>query len=97
MEGVLPKDGDGSIIGPEDIAQVVSTWTAIPATRLGRDERTRLLELPERLHQCVVADTVLRSRSGLASPNRPSGSFLFLICVEYVCESSVARLIGSAP
>ncbi|TVU46626.1 hypothetical protein EJB05_06173, partial [Eragrostis curvula] len=133
-EGVLPKDGNKSVVDPEDIAQVVSAWTGIPATRLGRDERTRLLELPERLHRRVlgqdeavrvVADAVLSSRSGLASPSRSSGSFLFLgptgvgktelakalaeelfgderalIRVdmsEYVCDSSVSRLIDSAP
>ncbi|KAF8642490.1 hypothetical protein HU200_067165 [Digitaria exilis] len=75
------------VVGPEHIAQVVSKWTGIPATRLGQDERRRLLELPERLRQRVVgqdeavsavADAVVRSRSGLGNPKQPSGSFLFL-------------------
>jgi ATP-dependent Clp protease ATP-binding subunit ClpB len=56
-------------------------------TRLGQDERRGLLDLPERLRQRVVgqdeavsavADAVVRSRSGLGNPRRPSGSFLFL-------------------
>ena len=67
--------------------QVVSKWTGIPVTRMGQDERRRLLDLPERLRQRVVgqdeavgavADAVLRSRSGLGNPRPPSGSFLFL-------------------
>jgi ATP-dependent Clp protease ATP-binding subunit ClpB len=56
-------------------------------TSLGQDERKRLLELPNRLHRRVidqdeavnvVAEAVVRSRSGLGEPNQPSGSFLFL-------------------
>nr|CAB3446164.1 unnamed protein product [Digitaria exilis] len=75
------------VVGPEHIAQVVSKWTGIPATRLGQDERRRLLELPERLRQRVVgqdeavsavADAVVRSRSGLGNPKQPAGSFLFV-------------------
>ncbi|CAN6284425.1 unnamed protein product [Urochloa humidicola] len=75
------------IIGPEHVAQIVSKWTGIPVTTLGQDERKRLLDLPERLHRRVVgqdeavaavADAVLRSRSGLANPYQPAGSFLFL-------------------
>ena len=67
--------------------QVVSKWTGIRVTRMGHDERRRLLDLPERLRQRVVgqdeavsavADAVLRSRSGLGNPRQPSGSFLFL-------------------
>ncbi|OEL37971.1 Chaperone protein ClpB1 [Dichanthelium oligosanthes] len=74
-------------IGTDHMAQVVSKWTGIPVTRLGQDERRRLLDLPERLHQRVVgqdeavsavADAVMRSRSGLGNPKQPSGSFLFL-------------------
>ena len=67
--------------------QVVSKWTGIRVTRMGHDERRRLLDLPERRRQRVVgqdeavsavADAVLRSRSGLGNPRQPSGSFLFL-------------------
>ncbi|MGW8380840.1 ATP-dependent Clp protease ATP-binding subunit [Streptomyces sp. ODS28] len=71
----------------EDIADVVSRQTGIPVSNLTQEERERLLGLEEHLRERVigqeeavsaVADAVLRSRSGLASPDRPIGSFLFL-------------------
>lgn len=71
----------------EDIARVVSTWTGIPVTRMLRAERDKLLEMETVLHNSVVgqgeavqavSDAVRRSRSGLAEPGRPIGSFLFL-------------------
>jgi len=71
----------------EDIAQVVSSWTGIPVSRMLRDEREKLLDLESVLHRRVVgqgeaveavANAVRRSRSGLAEPGRPIGSFLFL-------------------
>ncbi|CAN6289184.1 unnamed protein product [Urochloa humidicola] len=74
-------------IGPDHMAQVVSNWTGIPVTRMGQDERRRLLDLPEMLRRRVVgqdeavaavANAVLRSRCGLGNPGQPSGSFLFL-------------------
>ncbi len=74
-------------VGPEEIAEVVSRWTGIPANRLSENERERLLQLPERLHRRVVgqdeavqavADAVLRSRAGLSDAHQPLGSFLFL-------------------
>lgn len=67
--------------------QVVSRWTGIPVTRLGQNEKERLLGLGERLHRRVigqdaavkaVAEAVLRSRAGLGRPQQPIGSFLFL-------------------
>ncbi|KAL6899171.1 hypothetical protein ACP4OV_005829 [Aristida adscensionis] len=82
----LPPKNE-NIVGPDHIAQIVSKWTGIPVTSLGQDERKKLLELPKRLHKRVVdqdeavgavAEAVVRSRSGLGSPNQPSGSFLFL-------------------
>ncbi|NBM16913.1 ATP-dependent Clp protease ATP-binding subunit [Streptomyces sp. GC420] len=72
---------------PEDIAEVVSRQTGIPVSSLTQEERDRLLGLERHLRQRVigqdeavtaVADAVLRSRAGLASPDRPIGSFLFL-------------------
>ncbi|WP_326575017.1 ATP-dependent Clp protease ATP-binding subunit [Streptomyces sp. NBC_00481] len=80
-------DGQSLEIGAEDIAEVVSRQTGIPVSSLTQEERERLLGLEQRLHQrvvgqdeavSVVADAVLRSRAGLASPERPIGSFLFL-------------------
>ncbi|MGW1323558.1 ATP-dependent Clp protease ATP-binding subunit [Streptomyces antibioticus] len=71
----------------EAIAEVVSRQTGIPVARLTQEEKDRLLGLEEHLHERVVgqeeavrvvADAVLRSRAGLASPDRPIGSFLFL-------------------
>ncbi|MFI2713712.1 ATP-dependent Clp protease ATP-binding subunit [Micromonospora sp. NPDC018662] len=74
-------------VGPKEIAEVVSRATGIPVTQLTEEERDRLLRLEGHLHQKVigqddavgaVAEAVRRSRTGLADPNRPMGSFLFL-------------------
>lgn len=74
-------------VGPEQIAEVVSRWTGIPVTRLGQNDKERLIGLAERLHQRVVgqdqavsavAEAVLRSRAGLGRAQQPTGSFLFL-------------------
>ncbi|MFI6060641.1 ATP-dependent Clp protease ATP-binding subunit [Streptomyces sp. NPDC051286] len=71
----------------EDIADIVSRRTGIPVSSLTQEERDRLLNLEQHLHQRVigqdeavtaVSDAVLRSRAGLADPGRPIGSFLFL-------------------
>ncbi|XP_014496061.1 chaperone protein ClpB1 [Vigna radiata var. radiata] len=74
-------------VGPEHIAEVVSRWTGIPVTRLGQNDKERLIGLADRLHERVVgqdqavnsvAEAVLRSRAGLGRPQQPTGSFLFL-------------------
>jgi ATP-dependent Clp protease ATP-binding subunit ClpB len=74
-------------VGPDDVADVVSSWTGIPAGRLMEGETGKLLrmetELGRRLigqGQAVqaVSDAVRRSRAGISDPDRPSGSFLFL-------------------
>jgi ATP-dependent Clp protease ATP-binding subunit ClpC len=74
-------------VGVADIAEVVSRSTGIPVTQLTQEERERLLQLEGHLHQRVigqddavaaVAEAVRRSRAGLADPDRPIGSFLFL-------------------
>jgi ATP-dependent Clp protease ATP-binding subunit ClpB len=71
----------------DEIAQVVSSWTGVPVTRMLETERAKLLVMEERLHQRVVgqdpaveaiSNAVRRSRSGLSDANRPIGSFLFL-------------------
>src|SRR5438094_985506 len=71
----------------EDIAEVVSSWTHIPVSRLQEGEREKLVKLEQHLHQRVVgqdeaikavANAVRRARAGLQDPNRPLGSFLFL-------------------
>jgi len=71
----------------EEIAEVVSTWTGIPVSRMVETERAKLLVMEERIHRRLVgqdeaveavADAVRRNRSGLQDPNRPIGSFIFL-------------------
>ena len=74
-------------VSAEDIAQVVSRWTGVPAERLLAAEREKLLGMDDRLRRRVVgqdeavaavSDAVRRARAGLQDPNRPLGSFLFL-------------------
>ena len=74
-------------VGAEEIAEVVSRATGIPVSKMMQGERDKLLKMEERIHQRVVgqdeavrlvSDAIRRSRSGLADPNRPYGSFLFL-------------------
>jgi ATP-dependent Clp protease ATP-binding subunit ClpB len=71
----------------EDIAEVVSSWTHIPVSRLQEGEREKLIKLEAHLHQRVVgqdeaikavSNAVRRARAGLQDPNRPIGSFIFL-------------------
>jgi ATP-dependent Clp protease ATP-binding subunit ClpB len=71
----------------EDIAEVVSSWTHIPVSRLQEGEREKLVKLEEHLHLRVVgqdeaikavSNAVRRARAGLQDPNRPLGSFIFL-------------------
>jgi ATP-dependent Clp protease ATP-binding subunit ClpB len=71
----------------DEIAEIVSRWTGIPVTRLVEGERDKLLRLDEILHRRVVgqheavslvADAVIRARSGIKDPRRPIGSFIFL-------------------
>jgi ATP-dependent Clp protease ATP-binding subunit ClpB len=76
-----------SKVGEEEIAEIVSRWTGIPVSRMLAGEREKLLQMEQVLHGQVigqeeavtaVANAVRRSRAGLADPNRPNGSFLFL-------------------
>ena len=71
----------------EERARIVARWTGIPGAKLVEGEREKLLRLPDVLHKRVigqdeavqkVSDAILRSRAGIANPNRPIGSFLFL-------------------
>ena len=82
-----PKRLLRQVVGPEEIAEVVSQWTGIPVSKMMETEKAKLIKLEERLHDRVigqneavdaVANAVRRSRSGLQDPNRPLGSFLFL-------------------
>jgi ATP-dependent Clp protease ATP-binding subunit ClpB len=74
-------------VGPDDVADVVSSWTGIPAGRLLEGETGKLLRMEEELgHRIIgqasavqaVSDAVRRARAGVADPDRPTGSFLFL-------------------
>jgi ATP-dependent Clp protease ATP-binding subunit ClpB len=74
-------------VNEEEIAEVVSKWTGIPVSKMLEGEREKLLHMEAALQKRVVgqgeavravADAIRRARSGLADPNRPSGSFLFL-------------------
>jgi ATP-dependent Clp protease ATP-binding subunit ClpB len=75
------------VVTEDEIAAIVARWTGIPVTRLLEGERQKLLRLDEILHERVVgqdeavslvADAVIRARSGVKDPRRPIGSFLFL-------------------
>jgi ATP-dependent Clp protease ATP-binding subunit ClpB len=74
-------------VGAEEVAEVVSRATGIPVSKMMQGEREKLLHMEEKLHERVigqdeavrlVSDAIRRSRAGLADPNRPYGSFLFL-------------------
>ncbi|ALT79823.1 ATP-dependent chaperone ClpB [Paucibacter sp. KCTC 42545] len=76
-----------TMVGAEEIAEVVARATGIPVAKLMQGERDKLLQMETKLHQRVVgqdeaihavADAIRRSRAGLSDPNRPTGSFLFL-------------------
>ena len=71
----------------EEIAKIVARWTGIPVAKLIEGEREKILSLDKELHKRVVGqndavdkvcEAIIRSRSGIADPNRPIGSFLFL-------------------
>ena len=71
----------------EEISEIVAKWTGIPVARLMEGEREKILHLDEQLHKRLVGqdeavqkvtEAILRSRAGIADPNRPIGSFLFL-------------------
>ncbi len=75
------------VVRDQEIAQIVSKWTGIPATRLLSSEREKLLDLDQQLHERVigqraavksVADAIIRARTMLNDPRRPLGSFIFL-------------------
>ncbi len=83
QEGSLLKEE----VDAEEIAEVVSSWTGVPVSKLMEGEMQKLLQLEDHLHQRVigqdeavrvVANAVRRNRAGLQDPNRPIGSFIFL-------------------
>jgi ATP-dependent Clp protease ATP-binding subunit ClpB len=95
-------------VGAEEIAEVVSRATGIPVSKMLQGEREKLLKMEERLHERVVgqdeavrlvSDAIRRSRAGLADPNRPYGSFLFLgptgVGKTELCKALAAFLFDS--
>src|SRR4030095_7062440 len=95
-------------VGAEEIAEVVSRATGIPVSKMMQGEREKLIRMEEVLHQRVVgqdeavrlvSDAIRRSRSGLADPNRPYGSFLFLgptgVGKTELCKSLASFLFDS--
>jgi len=75
------------VVTEEEIAEIVASWTGIPVSRLQEGEREKLLRLDEILHERVVgqdeavrlvADAIIRARSGIRDPRKPIGSFIFL-------------------
>ncbi len=81
------RNGKVEIVGEDEVAEIVSSWTGIPVKRMTEDEATRLIHLEEILHNRVIGQedavkavsrAVRRARAGLKDPNRPIGSFIFL-------------------
>jgi ATP-dependent Clp protease ATP-binding subunit ClpB len=92
------------VVTDEEIALIVSRWTGIPVARLQEGERQKLLRLDEILHERVVgqdeavrlvADAVIRARSGIKDPRRPIGSFIFLGPTG-VGKTELARTLAAA-
>lgn len=90
-EALEARQADGTILKEEvtedEIAEVVSSWTGIPITKMMQGEMEKLIDLEDRLHERVVgqddavsavAGAIRRSRAGLSDPEQPIGSFLFL-------------------
>ncbi len=91
-------------VSDEEIARIVERWTGIPVSRLVQGEREKLLTLDETLHKRVigqeeavtaVTEAIQRSRAGIADPNRPIGSFLFLGPTG-VGKTELAKTLASA-
>ncbi len=78
---------DLTVVTEDDIAEIVSSWTGIPVTKLMQEETEKLLKMEEKLHERIVGQeeavaavsrAVRRARAGLKDPKRPIGSFIFL-------------------
>ncbi|MYV27427.1 ATP-dependent chaperone ClpB [Rhodococcus sp. DSM 6344] len=92
------------VVTEDEIAEIVAAWTGIPVARLQEGEREKLLRLDEILHERVVgqdeavqlvADAVIRARSGIRDPRRPIGSFIFLGPTG-VGKTELAKTLASA-
>ncbi|WP_020664667.1 ATP-dependent chaperone ClpB [Amycolatopsis benzoatilytica] len=92
------------VVTEDEIAEIVASWTGIPVSRLQEGEREKLLRLDEILHERVigqdeavrlVADAVIRARSGIRDPRKPIGSFIFLGPTG-VGKTELAKTLASA-
>ena len=92
------------VVTEEEIAAIVSRWTGIPVSRLQEGERDKLLRLDQILHERIVgqdeavqlvADAIIRARSGIKDPRRPIGSFIFLGPTG-VGKTEVAKALAAA-
>jgi ATP-dependent Clp protease ATP-binding subunit ClpB len=107
-EQLRSKQGDSpllrEVVTEDEIAEIVAAWTGIPVARLREGEREKLLRLDEILHERVigqdeavqlVADAIIRARSGIRDPRRPIGSFIFLGPTG-VGKTELARTLAAA-
>ncbi|KAJ2380224.1 Chaperone protein ClpB1, partial [Coemansia sp. RSA 2559] len=85
--GEIGQEMLSSVVGPDQVAEVIARWTGIPVQRLTQSQVERLMSLAARLKKSVVgqdraidavADAIVRSRAGMSRKNQPTGSFLFL-------------------
>ena len=92
------------VVGEEDIAQIVASWTGIPVKKMTEGESSRLLKLEETLHQRIIGQeeavtavsrAIRRARAGLQDPKRPIGSFIFLGPTG-VGKTELCRALGEA-
>ncbi len=102
------KEHSAGEVTAEEIAEIISGWTGIPATRLTEEESGRLLRMEEELHRrlvgqdeavTAVAKAIRRGRVGLKDPKRPTGSFLFLgptgVGKTELCKTLAESMFGS--
>ena len=102
------REHDLGEVTPEHIAEIISGWTGIPATRLTEEESKRLLRMEEELHKRLVGQeeavtavsrAIRRGRVGLKDPKRPTGSFLFLgptgVGKTELCKTLAESMFGS--
>ncbi|MEA3407836.1 MAG: ATP-dependent Clp protease ATP-binding subunit [Chloroflexota bacterium] len=108
FETMISEHPSGLRVTEEDIAEIVSMWTGIPAARVAEQESERLLRMEEALHKRIVSQdeaikvlsrTIRRARAGLKDPNRPIGSLIFLgptgVGKTELCKALAEFMFGS--
>ncbi len=102
------RQSSGGVVGENEIAEIVSSWTGVPVTQLTKTESERLLSLEKILHKRIVGQNeavetlskaIRRGRVGLKDPSRPIGSFIFLgptgVGKTELCKALAESLFGS--